>query len=66
MDVSARSQLLLEPALSHGSHEASAPLHGWWDWYARVHGRSMSSPAEAAAPADRSMADVEHAAASRA
>ena len=56
MDVPARSSLLLE---RHGSREAADPLHGWWDWYARVHGRSMSGTAQVPAPTDRAMAEVE-------
>jgi hypothetical protein len=68
MDVSARSQLLLETALHHGSYEAIAPRHDWWDRYAAyMDARERgSSPAEASAAADRYMADVEHVVASRA
>ena len=60
MDVEARAQLLHETAQHHGSFEAVAPPHDWWDWYAaymdaRQHG---SAPDQAAAGADRYMADV--------
>ncbi len=34
MDVEALAQLLKETALRHGSFEAVAPPHDWWDWYA--------------------------------
>ena len=56
----ARAQLLLETSLRHGKFEAVAPPHDWWDWYgaymdAREEG---SEPDEAAAAADRYMADV--------
>jgi hypothetical protein len=62
MDVAALSQLLHETAERHGSYEAVAPPHDWWDWYAayldaRQHG---SAPDQAAAGADRYMADVKH------
>ena len=62
MDISARSQLLLETALHHGAYEAIAPPHDWWDWYAAyMDARDCgSSPTEASAAADRYMADVEH------
>jgi hypothetical protein len=56
------AQLLQETSVHHGSFEAVAPPHDWWDWYAaymdaRQHG---SSPEEASAAADRYMADVKH------
>jgi hypothetical protein len=34
MDVATLAQLLKETALQHGSFEAIAPPHDWWDWYA--------------------------------
>jgi hypothetical protein len=56
------AQLLQETSIHHGSFEAVAPPHDWWDWYAaymdaRQHG---SSPEEASAAADRYMAEVKH------
>jgi catechol 2,3-dioxygenase-like lactoylglutathione lyase family enzyme len=62
IDVAALAQLLLETAEHHGSFEAVAPPHDWWDWYAsymdaRQRGRS---PEEAAATAGRYMAEVKH------
>jgi catechol 2,3-dioxygenase-like lactoylglutathione lyase family enzyme len=55
-----RAQLLLETALRHGKFEAVAPPHDWWDWYAAyMDAREQGSePDEAAAAADRYMADV--------
>jgi catechol 2,3-dioxygenase-like lactoylglutathione lyase family enzyme len=59
-DSDALAQLLLETSLRHGTFEAVAPPHDWWDWYAaymdaREHG---STPDEASAAAGRYMADV--------
>jgi catechol 2,3-dioxygenase-like lactoylglutathione lyase family enzyme len=60
IDVAALAQLLHETAEHHGSFEAVAPPHDWWDWYAsymdaRERGRT---PEEASAAAGRYMADV--------
>ena len=60
IDVAALAQLLHETAEHHGSFEAVAPPHDWWDWYAsymdaRERGRT---PEEASAAALRYMADV--------
>jgi hypothetical protein len=62
MDVAALADLLKETSIHHGSFEAVAPPHDWWDWYAaymdaRQHGRSED---EAAAAAGRYMAEVKH------
>ena len=62
VDVAALAQLLHETAEHHGSFEAVAPQHDWWDWYAsymdaRERGRT---PEEASAAAGRYMADVKH------
>ena len=56
------AQLLHETAENHGSFEAIAPAHDWWDWYAaymdaREHG---STSEEASAAAGRYMAEVKH------
>jgi catechol 2,3-dioxygenase-like lactoylglutathione lyase family enzyme len=60
IDVADRAHLLHETAEHHGSFEAVAPPHDWWDWYAsymdaRERGRT---PEEASAAAGRYMADV--------
>ena len=62
MDVADLARLLHETAEQHGSFEAVAPPHDWWDWYAaymdaRQHGRS---PEDASAVAGRYMAEVKH------
>jgi hypothetical protein len=62
MDVAALADLLHETATRHGAFEAIAPPHDWWDWYAaymdaRQHGQP---PEEAAATAERYMAEVKH------
>ena len=60
MDVPSLADLLHETAERHDSFEKIAPPHDWWDWYAaymdaRQNGRD---PDEAAAAANRYMADV--------
>jgi hypothetical protein len=62
MDVEALASLLHETSERHGSFEAVAPPHHWWDWYAaymdaRQGGRTQD---EAAAAATQYMADVKH------
>jgi len=61
-DVAALAALLKETSIRHGSFEAVAPPHDWWDWYAAyMQGRrDGSAPDEAAAGADRYMAEVKH------
>lgn len=58
MDVASLADLLHETADHHGSLEAVAPPHHWWDWYAAyLHARqSGSTPEEASAAAGRYMA----------
>ena len=60
LDVAALAQLLHETAEHHGSFEAVAPPHDWWDWYAAYMDarESGSTPDEASAAAGRYMADV--------
>ena len=60
MDVASLSALLLETSIRHGSFEAVAPPHDWWDWYAAYMDarQSGSGPDDAAAAANRYMADV--------
>jgi catechol 2,3-dioxygenase-like lactoylglutathione lyase family enzyme len=62
MDVAALGQLLHETAEHHGSFEAVAPPHDWWDWYAAYMDarESGSTPEEASAAAGRYMAEVKH------
>jgi hypothetical protein len=62
MDVAALAQLLHETAERHGSFEAVAPAHDWWDWYAAyMDARQAGSPPEEAnAAAGRYMADVKN------
>jgi hypothetical protein len=59
-DVATLAGLLKETADHHGSFEAIAAPHDWWDWYApyleaRLEGKSAE---EATAAADRYMADT--------
>jgi hypothetical protein len=62
MDVPALADLLHETAERHGSFEAVAPPHDWWDWYAAYLDarQSGSTPDEASDAARRYMAEVEH------
>jgi hypothetical protein len=62
MDIASWADLLHETAVHHGSFEAVAPPHDWWDWYAAymVARESGSSPDEADAAAGRYMAEVKH------
>ena len=60
MDVEGLADLLHETSERHGSFEAVAPPHDWWDWYAaymdaRQRGASQEDASEAAG---RYMADV--------
>ena len=60
MEIADLSELLEETSIRHGSFEAVAPAHDWWDWYAAyMHARKQgSSPDDAATAADGYMADV--------
>ena len=60
MDVQATADLLHETSIRHGSFEAVAPPHDWWDWYAAyfVARRDGSEPDDAATTANRYMADI--------
>ena len=62
MDVASLAELLHETAERHGSFEAVAPPHDWWDWYAAyLDARQSGSTAdEASDAARRYMAEVEH------
>ena len=62
MDVASLADLLHETSERHGSFEAVAPPHDWWDWYAAyMHAREAgSTPDEAVAAAGRYMAEVKN------
>jgi hypothetical protein len=62
MDVPALADLLHETAERHGSFEAVAPPHDWWNWYAAYLDarQSGSTPDEASDAARRYMAEVKH------
>jgi hypothetical protein len=62
MDVASLSELLHETSIRHGSFEAVAPPHDWWDWYAAYMDARQggSSQDDASAAADRYMAEVKH------
>jgi hypothetical protein len=59
-DVAALAELLHETSEHHGSFEAVAPPHDWWDWYAPYLAARQqgSTPDEAAAAAGRYMQEV--------
>jgi hypothetical protein len=61
-DVASLADLLHETAEHHGTFEAVAPPHNWWDWYAAyLHARqSGSDPQQASAAAGQYMAEVKH------
>ena len=60
MDVASLADLLRETAEHHGSFEAVAPPHDWWDWYAAYMDARQrgSTQVEASAAARRYMAEV--------
>jgi hypothetical protein len=60
MDIAALADLLHETSERHGSFEAIAPPHDWWDWYAAyMDARERgSAPEQAATSAGRYMAEV--------
>ena len=62
MDVEALADLLHETSGRHGSFEAVAPAHDWWDWYAAyMNAREEgSTPEEASAAAGLYMSEVKH------
>jgi hypothetical protein len=62
MTVEALAQRLLETARHHGTYEAVAPPHDWWDWYAAYIDarRAGSTPEQASVAAGRYMAEVRH------
>ena len=62
MDIASLADLLHETSGRHGSFEAVAPPHDWWDWYAAymVARRDGSAPDEASEAANRYMAEVKN------
>jgi len=62
LEIADLAALLHETSIHHGTFEAAAPPHDWWDWYAAyANARETGSPPEgAAAAANRYMADVKH------
>ncbi len=60
MDIASLADLLHETSERHGSFEAVAPPHDWWDWYAAYMDarEAGSAPDEASAAADRYMGEV--------
>jgi len=60
VDIASLADLLHETAERHGSFEAVAPPHDWWDWYAAYMDarETGSTPEEAFAAAGRYMAEV--------
>jgi hypothetical protein len=57
-DIADLAELLHETSIRHGTFEATAPPHDWWDWYAAYMDarRVGAEPDAAAAAADRYMA----------
>jgi catechol 2,3-dioxygenase-like lactoylglutathione lyase family enzyme len=62
MDVAPLAELLHETEEHHGDYEKTHAKHHWWDWYAPYLSARQggSSPAEAAAAADRYMEEILH------
>jgi hypothetical protein len=62
VDVAALAELLQETAQHHGSFEAEAAPHDWWDWYAAYLDARLagSTPDQATDTAGQYMADVKH------
>jgi hypothetical protein len=62
MSTEKLAELLRETSIRHGSFEAAAPPHDWWDWYAAymTARQGGSTGDEAAASAGRYMAEVKH------
>ena len=62
MKVEDLALLLRETALRHGTFEALAPPHDWWNWYAAYLDarQTGATTAEASAAAGRYMAGVKN------
>ena len=50
MDIAALAELLHETSIRHGSFEAAAPPHDWWDWYAAYMDARQSGSARTRPP----------------
>jgi hypothetical protein len=61
-DVASLAELLKETSELHGSFEAVAPPHDWWDWYAAYMDARQggASSDDAVTAAGRYMADIKH------
>ena len=61
-EVATLARLLRETSEHHGHYENTHAEHHWWDWYAPYlsERQNGSGPLEAAAAADRYMAEVLH------
>ena len=62
IDIGMLAELLHETEQRHGEYEKTHAEHHWWDWYAAYLSarQNASSPAEAAAAANRYMDEVLH------
>jgi catechol 2,3-dioxygenase-like lactoylglutathione lyase family enzyme len=62
VEVATLARLLRETSEHHGHFENTHAEHHWWDWYAPYlsERQNGSTPLEAAAAADRYMAEVVH------
>jgi len=62
VEIEALAELLHETAEHHGSFEAVAPPHDWWDWYAAYMSarEEGSDPEAASSSATRYMAEVKN------
>ena len=60
MSVPEIAELLHETSEHHGSFEAIAPPHNWWDWYAAYFDARQrgATPDESDVAGDRYMAEV--------
>jgi hypothetical protein len=60
VDVAELADLLHETSIRHGSFEAVAPPHDWWDWYAAYMNARQNGdgPDDAAVAANSYMAEV--------
>jgi hypothetical protein len=62
VEIASLAELLQEASIRHGSFEAVAPPHDWWDWYAAYMNarESGNAPDDASAAANRYMAEAKH------
>jgi catechol 2,3-dioxygenase-like lactoylglutathione lyase family enzyme len=61
-DVATLAELLHETEQHHGEYEKTHAKHNWWEWYAAYFSsrQNGSSPAQAAAAAERYIDEVKH------